>query len=350
MKRIVLVLIAAASDSYFVFQLIILVLTGIGAMILVPLTVRRLAQPFTDVEKSAEEEKIEEQAGLVLMRDRFPDNLLAPSRRDDLIPEGTNPVLDKEMRFEIFGRGTLLVRLIIQISIGISIFFIPMVFTELEPIYTAYLLAFIIFITPAFACPAFTQERERGTMDLLLTTLVTPEQIIVGKVVSAVRCTGVLTLFLSLPLLMGIVAKSVTFTELGMHFAVIAVTIFATTVFALFFSLVCPTTLVALVATYLTLLFLYIAPALGYKVLEAFTKTSYESIQWVVVTSPFFAACSIGEWEYAQTFAKGAIAPEMVWGLFNAIYLVLAVALLATMRAGFDRFTSGRRARARLVG
>ena len=45
-------------------------------------------------------------------------------------------MLDKEMRFEVFGRGTLLVRLIIQVSIGISIFFIPMVFTELEPIYT----------------------------------------------------------------------------------------------------------------------------------------------------------------------------------------------------------------------
>ncbi len=341
---LVLVLIVTALTSFVPFFWIVLVATVIGAMVMVPLTVRRLSQPFSDVERSAEEERIEDQAGLVLMRDRFPDSLLAPSRRDDLIPDGTNPVLDKEMRFEIFGRGTLLVRLIIQISIGISIFFIPLVFTGHEPIYTCYLLSFVVFITPAFACPSFTQERERGTFDLLLTSLVTPEQVITGKLVAACRCTGVLTAFLSLPMVLGLF-KDMTVVDLLRHAAVVGMTIFATAVMSLFFSLFFRTTLVALVVTYLSVLFLYITPALSLKILEVFAGGSPGTGSWLMLTSPFFAAFSVGEWEYQNTFFKtGGIPKEMVWAGFNGFYLLLSLGLLAAMRAGYERFTTGLKA------
>ncbi len=337
---LVLVLVALGVTSYVPFFWTILIATGVVCLVFIPITVRKLAQPWSDVEKSAEEERVEEQAGLVLMRDRFPDNLLAPSRRDDLIPDGSNPILDKEMRFEVFGRGTLLVRLIIQISIGISIFFIPLVFTDFEPVYTCYLLAFVIFITPAFACPSFTQERERGTLDLLLTTLVTPEQIIKGKLVAAIRCTGVLTLFLSLPMLLGMM-KDLTLLELGQHAAVVGMTVFATATISLFYSLFFPTTLVSLVATYLTVLFLYLAPALCFKMLEAFTGLAYDSLSWVLVTSPFYAAFAVGDWEMtAKIFPPGSIDPPTVWASFNLVYLGLSFALLAGMRAGFARFTT----------
>lgn len=340
---LVLAMVAGASTSFVPFFFIIVCATALGALVMVPLTVHRLSQPFTDVERSAEEEKIEEQAGLVLMRDRFPDNLLAPARRDDLIADRTNPVLDKEMRFEVFGRGTLLVRLIIQISIGVSIFFIPLVFTDYAPIYTCFLLTFVVFITPAFACPSFTQERERGTFDLLLTTLVTPEQVIMGKLLAAVRCTGVLTLFLSFPLLLGL--KSITLAGLGQHLAVVGVTIFSTAVMSLFFSLFFRTTLVALVVTYLSVLFLYITPALTVKMLETFGGPAYQSVNWPVVTSPFFAAFAIGDWEYTKAiFPTGGVDPSFVWSGFLGIYVLLSFVLLMVMRMGYERFTTGNRA------
>ncbi len=43
--------------------------------------------------------------GVVIDRDLFPDKLFAPAKRIDLMPDGTNPVLDKELRSEIFSQG-----------------------------------------------------------------------------------------------------------------------------------------------------------------------------------------------------------------------------------------------------
>lgn len=340
---LILALILGASTSYVPFFLVVVIGTALLAALLIPITVLRLKEPPNLVEQSAEEENVADQAGLVLMHGQFPDSLLAPARRDDLIPDGTNPVLDKEMRFEIFGRGTLMIRLIIQISIGISILFLPLVFTEWAPVYTCFLLTFVVFITPAFSCPSFTQERERGTFDLLLTTLVTPEQIIKGKLLAAMRCTGVLTLYLSFPLVLA--SYELGAFGLMQHFSVLLVTIFATAVLSLFYSLFFRTTLVALVATYLTVLFLYLAPALTVKILGTFGGAEWQVLNWPVVTSPFFAVLAIGEWSGTTTiFPPGGMRPESVWAGFNLLYLSLAVVLLLIMRAGFERFTTGSRA------
>ena len=59
--------------------------------------------------------------GLVIQRDQFPDRLFAPPKRETLMEDGTNPVYDKEMRSEIFGQGTLMLRLAIQISMVVAI-------------------------------------------------------------------------------------------------------------------------------------------------------------------------------------------------------------------------------------
>ena len=45
-----------------------------------------------------EEEEMKYAIGVVIDRDLFPDKLFAPAKRADLIPDGTNPVLDKELR------------------------------------------------------------------------------------------------------------------------------------------------------------------------------------------------------------------------------------------------------------
>ena len=59
--------------------------------------------------------------GVVIDRDLFPDKLFAPAKRTDLMPDGTNPVLDKELRSEIFSQGTLMLRVVIQVSMLLSI-------------------------------------------------------------------------------------------------------------------------------------------------------------------------------------------------------------------------------------
>ncbi len=54
--------------------------------------------------------------GMVIRSDQFPDKLFAPAKRSDLMADGVNPIFDKEMRSELFGQGTLMLRLVIQLS------------------------------------------------------------------------------------------------------------------------------------------------------------------------------------------------------------------------------------------
>ncbi len=68
-----------------------------------------------------EEEEMKYAIGVVIDRDLFPDKLFAPAKRNDLMPDGTNPVLDKELRSEIFSQGTLMLRVVIQVSMLLSI-------------------------------------------------------------------------------------------------------------------------------------------------------------------------------------------------------------------------------------
>ena len=65
-----------------------------------------------------EAREIREAVGLVIQRDQFPDRLFAPPKRTGLLPDGYNPVYDKEMRSELFSQGTLMLRVVIQVSDG----------------------------------------------------------------------------------------------------------------------------------------------------------------------------------------------------------------------------------------
>src|SRR5215471_11192479 len=72
-----------------------------------------------------EEEEMKYAIGVVIDRELFPDKLFAPAKRVDLMPDGTNPVLDKELRSEIFSQGTLMLRVVIQVSMLLSILLRP---------------------------------------------------------------------------------------------------------------------------------------------------------------------------------------------------------------------------------
>ena len=150
-----------------------------------------------------EEVELQTSVGLVIRRDHFPDRLFAPPKRSGLLPDGTNPVYDKEMRAEIFSQGTLMLRVVIQVSMFLAI---PLMAWCLylspqnAPWYVSYVIIFNMLVGPVFSAGSVTGERERQTLDLLLTTLVTPGQILFGKLVSGLRVSSVLTMFLLWPL------------------------------------------------------------------------------------------------------------------------------------------------------
>ena len=156
-----------------------------------------IAPPYDVVD---EEEEMKYAIGVVIDRDLFPDKLFAPAKRTDLMPDGTNPVLDKELRSEIFSQGTLMLRVVIQVSMLLSIpLMAALLFlrSDLAAYYVAYVLTFNLLVGPVFSSGSITQERERQTLSLLLTTLLGPGKIVFAKLMAALRVSTVLTFLLT---------------------------------------------------------------------------------------------------------------------------------------------------------
>ena len=244
------------------------------------------------------DQEAEEAIGLVIQRDQFPDRLFAPPKRETLMKDGTNPIYDKEMRSEIFGQGTLMLRLAIQISMLLAI---PMmaiflyICKDLAPWYISYVVLFNILIAPVFSAGSVTSERERQTLDLLLTTVTTPWQILWGKLLSSLRVSSVLSCFLLWPLLLAVPLvpeyPANLPTMLG-YLIIFCLTCLTTSVLGLFCSTVFQKTITSLIATYSIILLLYLTPlATSYFAYEYFPDaagTPY--LIGSTITSPFAAS------------------------------------------------------------
>ena len=154
------------------------------------------------------EEEAKEAVGLVIQRDQFPDRLFAPPKSNELMPENSNPIYHKEIHSEIFSQGTLMLRLVIQISMLLALPIMAIclfIWPQLADWYIGYVALFNVLVGPVFSAGSVTSERERQTLDLLLTTTVTPWQILWGKLIASLRISSVLTLFLAWPLVLATV-------------------------------------------------------------------------------------------------------------------------------------------------
>ena len=287
------------------FQLAITVIPGISAAVSILLffmTSARMLYPPDMGSEGKEVVDLEQEAaeaiGLVIQRDQFPDRLFAPPKRETLMADNTNPVYDKEMRSEIFGQGTLMLRLAIQISMILAIPFMAFflyIYPTMAAWYISYVCIFNILVGPVFSAGSITGERERQTLDLLLTTVITPWQILWGKLISGLRVSSVLTSFLLWPLFLALImvpsywANIPTVIAYGVIFGLTCLT---TAIVALFCSTVFHKTSHSLLATYSIILSLYVLPmAASFFASEYFEyapATPY--INYATITSPFSAA------------------------------------------------------------
>jgi len=246
-----------------------------------------------------EEEEMKYAIGVVIDRDLFPDKLFAPAKRTDLMPDGTNPVLDKELRSEIFSQGTLMLRVVIQVSMLLSIpLMAALLFlrSDRAGYYVAYVITFNLLVGPVFSAGSITQERERQTLSLLLTTLLRPGRIVLAKLLAALRVSTVLTFLLTEQLLLAYFLLQELwdrFWTLIVFLLIIATTCLVTTTIGLLCSALSRRTSVAIVLTYMTLLFLFVGPVgLGYY-LQGLSSISEAQTAALTVTSPYSAAFSI---------------------------------------------------------
>ena len=234
-------------------------------------TARRLLYP-PDVGSEGKdvidlEEESKNAVGMIIQRDQFPDRLFAPPRRTSLMKDDANPVYDKEIHAELFSQGTLMLRLVIQISMLLAIplmaaflFIIPLYC----PWYISYVLVFNILVAPVFSAGALTSERERQTLELLLTTILQPWQIMWGKLLAGFRVSYVLTMFLMWPMVLAFVLGIQMYGSNWLSVVAFFLIVFFAAVFnsvsALLCSAVCKRTSVAMLMSYSVLIVLYFLP------------------------------------------------------------------------------------------
>jgi ABC-type transport system involved in multi-copper enzyme maturation permease subunit len=337
-----------------------------AAGVLLQATSRRLLHPpdvgaeAKDVIDADYEQK--KAVGMVIRSDQFPDKLFAPAKRTDLMADGINPVFDKEMRSELFGQGTLMLRLVIQLSMLLAL---PLMAICLyikptwAPWYTCYIVLFNVLVGPVFSAGSVTSERERQTLELLLTTTVSPWHILTGKLISGLRVSCVLTAFIIWPLLLAWLLPPWTYLHdtrtILCYFAIVALTALTTTVLAMFCSVIFSRTSVSMMTAYIILLLLFAAPVVAWVFAQEYSPSMREAIhsgqiatgwaspytwlQWSTCTSPLAASFSlpltIGD---TQNHAPGAGYwwPQAA-AAFIAFYVLLDTFLLGTMLWLFHR-------------
>ena len=276
-------------------------------------TARRLLYPPDVGSQGSEvvdlEQEQREAVGLVIQRDQFPDNLFAPPRRKSLMADGTNPVYDKEMHAELFSQGTLMLRVVIQLSMVLAIPLMAVllfIWPSRASYYVGFVLIFNILAAPVFTGGSISSERERQTLDLLLTTTISSWQIMWGKLLAGYRVSAVLTGFLMFPLLLSCLNFPMV-TSNWKALIVFALICVAASIFnsvlALFMSTLLRKTSTAMMMSYIVLLVLYCLPIAIYFLIWSFSpdldpktaKLAYDSVEnyrFLGIASPLMAADS----------------------------------------------------------
>jgi ABC-type transport system involved in multi-copper enzyme maturation permease subunit len=239
--------------------------------------------------------------GLVIQRDQFPDRLFAPPRRRTLMADGSNPIYDKELHAELFSQGTLMLRLVIQISMLLAIPLMAIflfALSDLASWYFGYVVVFNMLAAPVFTAGSVTNERERQTLDLLLTTILTPQQMLSGKLLIGLRVSLVLTGFLLWPVLLALMLNAQVWynlTAMAIYLLVVLSTGLVNATLGLFYSTLVRKTSAALMLTYSSLLVLYCLPVaihyLAWSVSESPESVAW--LSWLGVASPFAALAAV---------------------------------------------------------
>ena len=193
---------------------------GIAAAICVALfvnTTPRLLHP-PDVGSEGKEvvdleQEAQEAVGLVIQRDQFPDRLFAPPKRDDSdggrcesrLRQG-DPQRDLQPGHADAAAGDPGQHVPGDSVMAVCLFMLP----HMAPWYIGYVVLFNMLVGPVFSAGSVTSERERQTLDLLLTTTITPWQILWGKLIAGLRVSSVLTLFLVWPVLLACLMVTTT--------------------------------------------------------------------------------------------------------------------------------------------
>ena len=175
----------------------------------------------------------------------------------------------------------------------------------------------ILFVIPAYTASAIAGERERQTLEILLTTTMKPIQIILGKLLSSIS-TVLLLVFSSLPVLSLVFSVGgVSMGDVAEYVVLIVVTAIYAGSFGLLFSALFKKTTISTVMTYAILL-----------ILGAGTVALLLIIYFLL------------QMHYQNLFHSGAISGYITPDLGYGVCLLLINPALSIMSLLFGQFSS----------
>jgi len=170
-------------------------------------------------------------------------------------------------------------------------FFRPDTSFMMFAVLTILQMALVLFITPSLTAGAISSEREKQTLNILLTTTQSSTQIVIGKLLSSVA-------FLVLMLIAGLPLYSLVFlfggvspSQLISIFLFYLLTVVAIGSIGVMFSTITKRTIVAMISTYGSIIFLGGITAFFFFLSTAFnqmgngvgTSTSYMTYFWASI-------------------------------------------------------------------
>ncbi len=131
---------------------------------------------------------VDDEALLATRRKRFPYYLIDPLKRKKQIEDGQNPVFLKEFRWGMLGRLSFLVRAsYAALLLNVLVVSTLLIATASTRMYDSMSVLYLILtclsclIGAGFLANTLTKEVEQHNLDMLRMTLLTPRQIILGK-------------------------------------------------------------------------------------------------------------------------------------------------------------------------
>jgi ABC-type transport system involved in multi-copper enzyme maturation permease subunit len=131
-------------------------------------------------------------------RRRFPYYLIDPAQPRKPIRDGRNPVLVKELRSGFAGRATAWARVFYGSFFVLSVILLFILLRDAyssaywrgyaQGVFEAIIIetVLIVCVVPAILAPVFSKEDQQGNTDMLRMTLLTPWQIVWGKLLSGI--------------------------------------------------------------------------------------------------------------------------------------------------------------------
>lgn len=256
-----------------------------------------------------------------------------------------NPVLSKELKLRFRSAKSfngILFYLLIMCIFVFGFIFVTMTVNETmyfrpsESLILFSLLSFIqlglvLFITPGLTAGVISTEREKQTLSILLTTSQSSFQIIIGKLLSSIA-------FLLLLIVAGLPIYSLVFLfggispfDFGLVFFYLFVTLLAIGSMGVMFSTIIRRTIVAMIVTYGTMLFLTLVTGF-LSILSVELMTLSTSAIPVSVPAYFLAAINPGVLmasmlspEIGSAIAEVTKVEFPIWGTYLIFYFIVTV-------------------------